>query len=73
LLTNSNYSKKYYFFKRKEGKKFYIVRSILDLGRGKGKGSILDLGRGKGKVRSVLNRQVITKCSIWQEHSKCSD
>jgi len=61
LLTNSNYRKKYYSYKRKEKKKCYVVRSILDL------------GRGKSKVRFVLNRQVTTKCSIWQEHSKCSD
>jgi hypothetical protein len=58
LLTNSNYRKNSY--KRKERKKCYMVRSILDL------------GREKGKVISVLNREVITKCSIWQEHSKCS-
>jgi hypothetical protein len=56
-----NYKKRYYSYKRKERKKCYIVRSILDL------------GRGKGKVRSVLNREVIIKCSIWQEHSKYSD
>jgi len=61
LLTNSNYTKKYYSYKRKERKKCHIVRSILDL------------ERRKGKFTSVLNRQVITKCSIWQEHSKCSD
>jgi hypothetical protein len=61
LLKNSNYIKKYYSYKRKERKKCYTVRSILDL------------ESGKGIVRSVLNREMITKCSIWQKHSKCSD
>ena len=37
LLTNNYYRKKYYSYKRKQRKKCYIVRSILDLGRGKGK------------------------------------
>ena len=61
LLTNGNYRKKYYSYKGKERKKYYVVRSNLDS------------GRGKGKVRSVLNRQMITKYSMGQEPSKCSD